>query len=131
MGAVKKLPPDQIEKALLDPTYPRTIRIVMNRGLSVDKFISAIVEAIEPRLNGQSLETLDEFKKLFPPVDLVEGAEVEMTIRGDMLLLKNATGGVGTIKSKAFTEAMCDVYYGREAVSPTMKEDVIKGVPRL
>ena len=131
MAAVKNSSPDQIEKALLDPTYPRTIRIVMNRGLSVDKFIAAIVEAIEPRLNGQNLETLDEFKKLFPPVDLVEGAEVEMTIRGDMLLLKNATGGVGTIKSQAFTEAMCDVYYGDDAVSPTMKEDVLAGIKNL
>ena len=131
MAAVKNSSPDQIEKALLDPTYPRTIRIVMNRGLSVDKFIAAIVEAIEPRLNGQNLETLEEFKKLFPPVDLVEGAEVEMTIRGDMLLLKNATGGVGTIKSRAFTEAMCDVYYGDDAVSPTMKEDVLAGIKNL
>ena len=69
--------------------------------------------------------------QLFPPVDLVEGAEVEMTIRGDMLLLKNATGGVGTIKSRAFTEAMCDVYYGADAVSPTMKDDVINGIQKL
>lgn len=131
MAAVKKGGPAEMEAALLDPMYPRTIRIVMNRGLSVDKFIAAIVEAVEPRLKGQNLETLDEFKKLFPPVDLVEGAEVEMTIRGDMLLLKNATGGVGTIKSQAFTEAMCDVYYGPDAVSPTMKENVLKGIPNL
>jgi hypothetical protein len=34
MMAVKKGSQGDIEKALVDPTYPRTIRIVMNRGLS-------------------------------------------------------------------------------------------------
>lgn len=57
MMAVKKASKEEIEKALLDPSYPRTIRIVMNRGLSIDKYTAAIVESIEPRLKGQELET--------------------------------------------------------------------------
>ena len=96
----------------------------------VDKFINAIVEAVEPRLKGKNLDTLDEFKELFPKVDLTEGDEVEMTIRGDVLLLKTGLG-VGTIRSRPFTEAMCDVYFGKDAVSPTLKNDVLKGIPNL
>jgi hypothetical protein len=57
MMAVKKGSKNDIEKALLDPTYPRTIRIVMNRALSIDKYTAAIVESIEPRLQGQELQT--------------------------------------------------------------------------
>jgi hypothetical protein len=45
-----------VEAALLDPVYPRTIRIVMNRNLSIEKYTSAIVEALEPRMKGQDLE---------------------------------------------------------------------------
>ena len=56
MSAVKTSSPEAIETALLDPTYPRTIRIVMNRGLSIDKFSTAIVDALEPRMMGQELE---------------------------------------------------------------------------
>jgi hypothetical protein len=78
-----------------------------------------------------SLIRLEEFKKLNPPVDLVKGAEIEMTIRGDTLLYKNAVGGVGTIRSEIFTRAMCDVYYGDECVSPTHKASVLAGVPKL
>jgi hypothetical protein len=130
MMAVKKGSLADMEQALLDPTYPRTMRIVMNRGLSADKFITAIVEAVEPRLKGKDLETLEEFKGLFPKVDLLEGDEVEMIIRGETLLLKTALG-VGTIKSRPFTEAMCDVYFGAEPVSPALKEDVLKGIPSL
>ena len=74
---------------------------------------------------------LEEFKQLNPPVDLIEGAEMEMTIRGDTLLYKNATGGVGAIKSRIFTQAMCDVYYGDDAVSPSHKESVLEGIPNL
>jgi len=96
----------------------------------VDKFIDAIVEAVEPRLKGKNLETLDEFKELFPKVDLVEGDEVELTIRGEVLLLKTGLG-VGTIRSRPFTEAMCDVYFGKDAVSPSLKNDVLKGIPKL
>ena len=71
---------------------------------------------------------LEEFKKLNPPVDLIEGAEMEMTIRGDTLLYKNSAGGVGQITSAVFCRAMCDVYYGSDPVSPAHKEEVIKGV---
>jgi len=55
LQAVKQSPA-AIEQALLDPTYPRTIRIVMNRGLSVEKFTAGIVESLEPRMMGQDLD---------------------------------------------------------------------------
>jgi hypothetical protein len=74
---------------------------------------------------------LEEFKALNPPVDLVQGAEIEMTIRGDTLLYKNAVGGVGTIRSGTFTRAMCDVYYGADPVSPTHKASVLDGIAKL
>lgn len=62
-----------VEEALLNPTYPRTIRIVMNRSLSIDKYTAAIIDALKPRMMGQDLEKLEEFKALNPKVDLVEG----------------------------------------------------------
>jgi hypothetical protein len=120
-----------VEKALLDPSYPRTIRIVMNRSLSIDKYTAAIVEALTPRMNGQDLDKLEEFKAMNPKVDLVEGAEMEMTIRGHIMLYKNALGGVGQIDSRVFCEALCDVYYGKDPVSPGHKEEVINGVMKM
>jgi hypothetical protein len=103
----------------------------MNRNLSIDKYTTAIIEALEPRMHNQDMESLDEFRKLNPPVDLVQGAEIEMTIRGDTLLYKNAVGGLGQIKSVVFTRAMCDVFYGEDAVRPTHLTDVLKGVKDL
>jgi hypothetical protein len=131
MSMIKTQGEAEVKKALLDPSYPRTIRIVMNRNLSIDKYTAAIIEALEPRMKGEDLGALEEFKKLNPPVDLVEGAEMEMTIRGDTLLYKNAVGGVGQIKSKVFTSALCDVYYGADAVSPTHLDSVVSGVKNL
>ena len=74
MSGIKNSGPKSIETALLDPTYPRTIRIVMNRGLSIDKYTAAIVEALGPRMGGEDMDKLEEFKKLNPAVDLIEGA---------------------------------------------------------
>jgi hypothetical protein len=56
---------------------------------------------------------------------------MELTIRGDTLLYKNAVGSVGMIRSHAFTKALCDVYYGDDPVSPTHKESVLEGIPQL
>jgi uncharacterized membrane protein YebE (DUF533 family) len=56
MGGVKNQSTQVLEKVLLNPLYPRTIRIVMNRALSIEKYTSAIVEALEPRMNGEDLE---------------------------------------------------------------------------
>ena len=41
---------DDPAAALLDPAVPKSIRIVMNRGLSVDKYMAAIMEALEVRV---------------------------------------------------------------------------------
>lgn len=65
---------EAIEQALLDPNNPRTIRIVMNRALSIEKYTDAIVEALKPRMKGQDLDKLEEFKALNAPIDLINGA---------------------------------------------------------
>lgn len=131
MSGLKNQPKEVIQEALLNPMYPRTIRIVMARGLSIQKFTDALNESLRPRMNGEDLQTLDEFKKLNPEADLVKGAEMELTIRGDTLLYKNALGGVGIIRSAVFCKALCDVYYGDDSVSPGHKENVLAGVPQL
>jgi len=56
MSAVKKAGDDAVSKAMLNTMYPKTIRIVMARSLSIKKYTDAIVEAIEPRMNGQDLD---------------------------------------------------------------------------
>jgi hypothetical protein len=56
MMAVKKSSKADIVSALKNPSYPRTIRIVMNRGLSIDKYTAGIVESLEPRMKGQDLD---------------------------------------------------------------------------
>lgn len=61
----------------------------------------------------------------------ITGAEIEMTIRGDTLLYKNAVGGVGTLRSVAFTRALCDTFYGPDSVSATHKDSVVAGIRKL
>lgn len=131
MAAVKKESNTNIYKALNDPMYPRTIRIVLNRTVSSQKYLDAIVEALEPRMNGQDLDKIEEFKQLNPPGDMVEGSEVQMTIRGDSFLYRNAAGTVGHIKSEVFTRAICDLYYGSDPASPDHKTAVIEGIKTL
>jgi len=131
MQGIQKEDISSIEKALLNPMYPRTIRIVMNRALSIDKFTSGIMESLEPRMRGKDLDKLEEFKKLNPNVDLLEGSEMEMTIRGDTMLFKNAMGVVGVIRSQVFCDALCHVYFGNDPVSPAHKDQVIKGIQAL
>lgn len=130
MSAVRS-DPAALEKALLDPSYPRTMRIVMARGLSAAKFTAGIVESLEPRMKGMDLDKLQEFQQLNPSVDMEQGAVIEMTIRGDTVMYKNALGTVGSIRSRVFAEALCDTYFGAEAVSPTLKASVLEGTPKL
>jgi hypothetical protein len=75
MTAVKANPL-LLQEALLNPVYPRTIVIIMNRNLSAAKMTAALIEALEPRMAGQDLDKLDEFKKMNPVVDLVKGTAI-------------------------------------------------------
>jgi hypothetical protein len=70
-----------IEAALLNVNVPRTIRIVMNRKLGIQKYTEAIVEALTPRMHGQDLDKLDEFKRLNPPIDLEKGTRAVVLSR--------------------------------------------------
>ena len=79
-------------------------------------------------MGGQDMDKLEEFKKLNPPDAFVEGATIEMSVRGDMLVYKNVVGQVGTLTSRCFAEAVCDAYYGSEPISPTHKESVLEGL---
>jgi len=99
---------DEIAAKFCDPKTPKTIRIVMNRGLSVDKYMAAIMEALEPRMEGIDLEKLEDFKKMNPPGDLKEGSEMIMTIRGDTMTYRSSEGGEAGAKdswSKATVKA--------------------------
>jgi hypothetical protein len=133
MAKLKPLARADRIKALLDPAVPRTIRIVMNRNLSIEKYTSAIVEALEPRMKGQDAQALESFRQMSvtPPVDLKEGDEIKMTVIGDLLHYRTAGGGGGTIQSHALTVAMCDVYYGADPVSPTHLEAVLEGINKM
>jgi hypothetical protein len=55
MSGMKGQPRDVVQKALLNPKYPRIIRIVMARGLSTHKFTDALNESLKPRMNGEDL----------------------------------------------------------------------------
>ncbi|CAJ1897654.1 unnamed protein product [Cylindrotheca closterium] len=129
--AIKKEPSTgegSIEQVLLDPSINRTIRIVMYREVDMETCITAILEALEPRMNGDDLDKLEEFKKLNPTDAFLEGAIIEMTVKGDTLVYKNVIGNVGSLKSERFAEAVCDAYYGAEPISPTHKESVVDGL---
>ena len=46
---------NEYEDALLNPNNHRCLRIVMNRTLTMEKVISALIEALEPRMHGRDL----------------------------------------------------------------------------
>mmetsp|Transcript_9741 Transcript_9741/g.9446 ORF Transcript_9741/g.9446 Transcript_9741/m.9446 type:complete len:218 (+) Transcript_9741:97-750(+) len=125
--------------ALLNPTYPRTIRIVMNRALSVDTFVGGIVKSVEPRLKkGKEKvvtpETFTAFTELFPKNNLQKGDEFRFIIRDDILLIQYGVDGEGegkSIQSRPITEALCDIYFGNDVVSPSLQNDVKKGFLKL
>jgi len=147
-----------VTAALLNPTYPRTIRIVLNRALSVETFVGGIVKSVEPRLNTKkgkfwkeqvvTPETFTAFKELFPKVDLKEGDEFRFVIQDDVLLIESYNvyngsvvaedgGGVAraesssSIRSRPITEALCDIYFGKDPISPSLKKDVMEGFQKL
>ena len=48
---------EDVQALLSDPEYPRIIRIVMHRAVSSELVMAAILEALEPRMQGHDLES--------------------------------------------------------------------------
>jgi len=74
---------------------------------------------------------LDEFSKLRDYGHLQFGDEIILTIRGDSLHCKCSNGGESVLRSKAFTKAVCDVYFGKDSISPAAKTSVMSGMSQL
>ena len=129
-GALNKVPND-INKALLNPDYAKTLRIVMNRAVPIDMFNASIIDSLTPRMNGKDVDKLLKFKELGPRQDLKEGDVIELFIQGDMLHYKNSLGGDGQIQSISLTRAVCDNYYGDDCVSSSHKEAVVAGIASM
>lgn len=51
----RSLDEEGIEDALLDPNKHRIVRIIMNRTVTMDTVIAALIESVEPRMNGKDL----------------------------------------------------------------------------
>lgn len=126
---------ESIQKQLLDPANPRTIKIVMARSVPIKQYMDAITEALTSRMDGRDLHTLEELDKLNPPVDLAEGTEMEMRIcktddggDGCVMEYKSSLGGKGRIESTTFCRALCDVYYGHDPVSVDHRDNVLKKI---
>ncbi|CAB9507036.1 expressed unknown protein [Seminavis robusta] len=119
------------EEALLNPHNHRTARIVMNRTLTMDKVVSTLIESLEPRMHGRDLFALDHFSKMRKYGSLNRGDEIIINIRGNSVECKCSNGGQNVVVSEVFTRAICDVYFGKQPISPAAKESAIKGISDL
>jgi hypothetical protein len=51
----KGIPQEKYEETLLNPNKHRVIRIIMNRTLTMNTVIAALLESVEPRMQGKDL----------------------------------------------------------------------------
>lgn len=119
---------EEKQAALLDPHKHRILRIVMNRQLTMDAVISALMDALEPRMNGKDLWALDEFSKLRNYGSLQPGEEIILTIQGENIECRCSNGGTSVVHSEVFTRAVCDIYFGDDPISPAAKASVMAGI---
>jgi len=123
------LKPEEHEKVLLDPSTPRTLRIVMNRTVTMEQVIAALLEVVEPRMHGKDLHALEYFGLLRDYGDLHKGEDVVFHITDDAVEVGLACSPIEHVtKSKVFARAVCDVYFGEDAISPTVKASALAGL---
>mmetsp|Transcript_8688 Transcript_8688/g.10969 ORF Transcript_8688/g.10969 Transcript_8688/m.10969 type:complete len:222 (+) Transcript_8688:48-713(+) len=137
-----------IQNGLSNPNaFPRTLRIVTNYSVSSSTLTSGIMDALRPRLKNVISKT--EIKSLHTRLmslndgvkKLVAGTEVEMKIDGDTMYHRRKNSGdeddgkhengpekIVMIQHKEFCVALCDVYYGTNAVSLDHRNSVIQGI---
>jgi hypothetical protein len=78
-----------------------------------------------------SLCSLEHFSKLREYGCLHKGDEIILTIRGQFLECKCSNGGQNEVESEVFTRAVCDVYFGKDPISPAAKGSVMVGIGSL
>ena len=137
---------ESLQNLLCNPTMlPRTIRIVTQWTIPSKLLTQGILDSLQPRLKGK--KTKEEMKALetllydvMPKGELTSGTETYMNVDDDTFVLLDDGGMFDNtddskdkkeevpkkIQDKHFCEAMCEVYFGDDPVSPVHKEDVLK-----
>ena len=148
----------KIQQALCNPTIlSRTIRIVTNWNIPQYLLTKGITDAIRPRLADKiSIEEMTDLEnKLYSLMavatteyyesnsnstndgDIGVGTEAILIVRGDTMYYSNGSihdinidedSYEKKIQHEEFCLALCDIYYGNDAVSVDHRDNVIDGI---
>ena len=120
---------DDIVGNLCDPASSKTIRVVVHRAT---RFGDAIIDSIAPKLKGEKnvLQLIDDFRALNHNEQILdEGDVVDMAMSAPGVLVYSLKGEkVGEIKSDVFVRALANVFFGEEAVSQALLDNVVEGI---
>lgn len=144
---------ESLQNLLCNPTLlPRTIRIVTHWTIPSYILTKGILDSLQPRLKEKKTE--EEMKELetllydvMPKGDVKSGTEIYMHVNKDTFILLDDGGiyddvddskdtdtkeeGTKKIQDVHFCEALCEVYFGDQPVSPDHKEDVLNRMPKI
>ncbi|MCB9897356.1 MAG: chalcone isomerase family protein [Planctomycetes bacterium] len=124
---------------LASDALPKTLRLVMVRDVDADDMRSAFEDALRPRMvegrvgaeREAALAALATFKGYFRK-EYVEGTEMLLALRPGGKLTAVVDGDLlGGVTSRALTDAVVDVYLGKDPISDDAKEAFGKGMPRV
>lgn len=123
-----------VKKAMLGDGFEKSVRLVMARDVDGEDMAEAFSESVEPRVARQgaaAVSALATFKSYFKMDEVKEDTDLVFTwAKGGKLTTTIAGRKMGTIESEAFCRALYDVFLGSDAVSPSLKSNVYKGVAR-
>ncbi|EKX49882.1 hypothetical protein GUITHDRAFT_161963, partial [Guillardia theta CCMP2712] len=117
-------------KALLEGSYPKALKIVMARTVGAEKIGNALAESLEPRVKGTDAP-LDAFKSFFGSMSKLEtNNEIDFIQMGSDLQV-SALGQKKTFSSAPLCKAMFDIYLGESPVSVHAKESMVAGLLKM
>ena len=107
------------------------IVLKMVRSVKVETFTEALSGAIKPRMGGKDMDAVVKFSKIFTdalPNEITKNTEVKLTCSGGGVDVTINGKNSGSVSSAILSKAMIQTYTDKNAVSPSLREDVSKNV---
>ncbi|MCH2101463.1 MAG: chalcone isomerase family protein [Planctomycetes bacterium] len=129
-----------LEKALLDDSYGKTLRLVMARTVDAEDMAEAFDESLKLRIKDSTAKLSDEEKKAANKAltkfrgyfkdPAKEGQVLEFSWLPSGRLLTTIDGKVlPEIKNFALCHALFHIYVGNDPISESGKEAILNGLP--
>lgn len=133
MKAKASKPDQSVYDAISDGSFAKLFLLHFVRDVDSGKIIEAFQESLEKNIDMKSSDAQKDAEAFLTAskVDMKEGQEMKVFIKGDEITVTTPTGSAQPIKNAKLAGAVSRIWLGKNPISEDLKKGMVSRLPEI